>query len=135
MAIPPIPVRRQFKPTALSVKYDRSELHQQLGLVAQAIAPMSTRTLTQAGTIETTDDTVLCDATTAALAVTLPKANQAQWLQVSIKKIDASGHAVTITASGTDTIDGAATVSLGTQYKSRTIQSDGAGHWYVLASV
>jgi hypothetical protein len=39
---------------------------------------------------------------------------------------------VNITANGTDTIDGQATVSLTAQYQSITIISDGAGHWYII---
>ncbi len=135
----PIPARRQYLPKQFSREYNASEIHQQLGLLTQSIAPQITRTVTHASPtsalmVTTSDDTVLCDATDGAFAVTLPIAAQVQFLKVSVKKIDASGHAVTLTASGSDTIDGAATVSLGTQYKSRTIQSDGV-LWYVLASV
>ncbi len=137
--MPTIVARRPYTAGSLGAAYNRKEIRDQLNLLAQSISPMVTRTVTfnsPASALMATnqDDTILCDATDGAFAFLLPVAAQAQFLKVSIKKIDASGHAVTLTASGSDTIDGAATVSLGTQYKSRTVQSNGS-LWYVLASV
>ena len=48
-----------------------------------------------------------------------------------IKKIDASGNAVTIDGNGAETIDGAATQTLGAQYDSMTVFCDGTG-WHII---
>lgn len=75
--------------------------------------------------------TVLGDATSAAFAVTLPLAADVPGWTFRVKKMDASANAVTVTASGTDLIDGAGTFPLTVQYQSVTVQSDGAAWWVV----
>lgn len=88
---------------------------------------------TAAYTATATDHTVLCDATAAALTVTLPPAAVNKGKVLVVKKIDASLNAVTIDGHGTETIEGAATVALSTRWASRTVQSDGT-NWIILAS-
>lgn len=73
------------------------------------------------GTASATAGLILVDATAGAVAVTLPDAEASNYWRVTIKKIDPSANAVTITAAGTDLIDGAATKVLATQYASCTI--------------
>ena len=75
-----------------------------------------------------------CDATAGAFTVTLPPSGTSQDTLMTLKKVDASANAVTIAGAGTDLIDGAATKSLATQYKSYTIHCRKGG-WDVLASV
>lgn len=73
-------------------------------------------------------DAVLADATAGAFAVTSPPATAGA--QVRVKKVDASGNAVTFTpASGT--VDGAAGYALATQYQRASFISDGT-NWWVL---
>jgi hypothetical protein len=49
---------------------------------------------------------------------------------VVIVKTDSSAHAVTVSRAGTDTIQGATTQALSTQYKKLTLISGGSGAWY-----
>lgn len=75
--------------------------------------------------------TVLVDAVGANRTITLPTAASARWRKYTIKKIDATANTVTIDADAAETIDGAATFVLTTQYESVTIQSDGT-EWWIL---
>lgn len=56
------------------------------------------------------------DTTVASLIATLPLAKSYLGKKYVIKKTDNTTHTVTITASGTDTIDGLATQILTSQY-------------------
>lgn len=75
------------------------------------------------------DYTVLCDATSGAFTVNLPSTTSRTILV--IKKTDSSGNGITIDPSGSNTIDGAATKTLTTQWESVTIQAFGS-NWYIL---
>lgn len=77
----------------------------------------------------------LCDATSGAFAVTLPPANAAAGQMITVKKIDVSANAVTVTRAGTDTIDGATTYVLAAQYKSVTLLSNNGTQWFVIGVV
>lgn len=83
-------------------------------------------------TITNTSNMVyLVDATSGAVAITLPAASNTD-KTFTIKKIDSSTNAVTVTRAGSDTIDGATTYVLSVQYQSVTILADGSTSWYVL---
>ncbi len=73
------------------------------------------------------DEVIECDATSAAFTVTLPAAASSTGLKLYIKKIDASANAVTIDANASETIDGATTKALSSQYASYTIICNGSG--------
>lgn len=73
--------------------------------------------------------TVLADATSAAVTLTLPTAESALGRIYHVKKIDASANAVTLDGNGSETIDGAANKSTTTQYAGFTVQSDGTEWW------
>lgn len=77
------------------------------------------------------DRIINADATGGAFAVNLPAANSvpAGW-PVSIKKVDASGNAVTVNRAGADLIDGATTASLAAQFNSVNLRSDGVSAWW-----
>ena len=98
---------------------------------AQRFIRSALQTDTVAGAVTLTDayGTVLGDATGGAFAVTLPPAAELPGWTFRVKKVDASANAVTVTASGTDRIDGAATFPLAVQYQSVTVQSDGSAWW------
>jgi hypothetical protein len=89
---------------------------------------------TAAYTITDQDDVILGNASGGAFNVTLPSAIGRQGRIFTVKKTDSSGNAVTISTTGGQTIDGAASVSLGAQFSSRMLMSDGA-NWLVLASI
>jgi hypothetical protein len=76
--------------------------------------------------------TQLADATAGAFSINLPTAASASGLPpFNIKKIDASANAVTIDPNGAETIDGATTLVLNTQWQSAQLQSNGTA-WYLL---
>lgn len=92
------------------------------------IAP-NTVAVTAAYTVASGIDLVLVDATAGAVTVTLPSASTKR--RLTVKKTDASGNAVTLDGAGSETIDGATTHAMTTQYESATVQSDGASWWIV----
>jgi hypothetical protein len=91
------------------------------------------KTVTSAYTITTSDFTILANATSSALKVTLPPASTTGML-VFIKKIDGSPRAVTISRAGTDTIEGATTMSLLRKNQSLMLIAGGNGVWYIQSS-
>jgi hypothetical protein len=72
-----------------------------------------------------------CDATSAAFTVTLPAAT-GTGLVLRFKKTDSSANAVTISRAGSDTIDGATTKSLGTQYHVMEIIDRATNAWDIM---
>lgn len=96
---------------------------------AQQTSISTLTTLTSLTTLNNTHGYVLCDASGGAFTVTLPLASARK--KYHIKKIDSSVNAITISASGADTIEGTVSKSLAAQYKSYTIYSDGSTTWYI----
>ena len=74
-------------------------------------------------------DVIPCDATGGAFTVNLPAASGVVQ-SISIKKTDASVNAVTIDGNASETIDGATTRLLSTQYEAVTLWSNGT-NWLV----
>lgn len=74
-------------------------------------------------------DVIFCDATGGAFDVDLPDASVSAGVQIIVKKTDASGAAITIDPGGSDTIDGAASASLASQYDVIWIVCDG-NEWF-----
>jgi len=89
------------------------------------------RTITATASALASDYTILCDATSGAITVNLPAAATATGRVLNIKKIDASGNAVTIDPSGAELIDGAATLGTALQWDNYAIQCNGTA-WYVI---
>lgn len=77
------------------------------------------------------DYSIMADATTASLQVTLPNAIGITGRIYNIKKIDSTSNPVTIITSASQTIDGSGSVVLVTQNESVTVQSDGT-NWVIL---
>ncbi len=75
--------------------------------------------------------TILANATSGAFTVTLPSAEKATGKIITVKKIDVSANVVTIDGDASETIDGATTKSLSTQYDIFMMQSDGS-NWHIL---
>jgi parallel beta-helix repeat protein len=98
------------------------------GIVRNTATKTANYTLTQ------TDEVILADASSGAFTLTLPSAaSVGAGQEYTIKKIDGSTNAITIDPNGTETIDGAATYSLASQWKYVTIVSDGA-NWVITAN-
>lgn len=92
-------------------------------------APISTKSSNY--TMTTADGTILVDATSGNITVTLPTAASAVESIFTIKKKDVTFHTVTVDANGAELIDGAATYVLSTQYEAIKIQSDGSAWWII----
>lgn len=74
---------------------------------------------------------VRADATAGAFTVTLPLASENWKRTIGIIKTDSSSNAVTIGRTGSDTINGATTQTLATQYNRIVLKSDGSSSWDV----
>lgn len=74
---------------------------------------------------------ILVDATGGPITVTLPALLGMDGRLYSVKKTDASANAVTVDGNSSDTIDGAATSSLASQYDSITVVA-GPTEWNIL---
>lgn len=74
---------------------------------------------------------ILGDASGAAFDVDLPPAASAEGFSVRVKKVDASANAVTVVPDGAETIDGAGSYTLSSQYDVVTVVSDGTSWWIV----
>lgn len=92
-------------------------------------APISTKSSNY--TLTTADGTILVDATSGGITITLPSAASATESIFTIKKKDVTSNAVTVDASGAELIDGAVTYALNTQYEAIKIQSDGSAWWII----
>lgn len=80
------------------------------------------------------DKLILVDATSGAITISLLAAATAgTGFQVAIKKTDSSANAVTIDGNSSETIDGATTLALSSQYDVAVLTCDGTG-WYVTNS-
>ena len=88
-------------------------------------------TQTASYTVTGSDSVVLADASTTSLTITLPAAASFTGYRFSIKRIDGSANTVTIGRTGSDTIDGATSLTLDQQYTALTVVSNGSG-WYIL---
>ena len=92
-----------------------------LGSVQAAVAK------TGAYTAATNDYLVLCNASTAAFAVSLPTSPLTGEV-FKLKKTDSSSNACTLSGNGKN-IDGGTTVVLSTQYQFTTVEYDGTQWW------
>jgi hypothetical protein len=90
------------------------------------------RTVTVNTTLDDFYETVLVDATGGNVTITLPLAAASPFRKYNIKKIDATANTVTITGSGGETIDGAATQVIVTQYATLSPESDHISTWSIV---
>lgn len=87
-------------------------------------------TITAAKTTDGSEDIVLVDASGGAVTVTLGTPDF-EGESVFIKKTDSSANAVTVATEGSETIDGASTQSLASQYDKIKVVSDGTD-WFIV---
>ena len=80
-------------------------------------------------TMSWVDETILADASGGAITVTLPDPAAYPNYEVMIKKVDSSTNAVTVAPHGTETIDGASSLTLQNQNDAKRLRSDGT-NWY-----
>lgn len=82
-------------------------------------------------TLDNEDYTILVEASSGVVTITLPPAANHTNRIYNIKKIDNSINSVTIDGNASETIDGATTVNLTIQYESITLQCDGTEWWII----
>jgi hypothetical protein len=93
---------------------------------------VSKATYTAAAMVSTTVTVAECNATTAAFTLTLPPASASADQFYIIIKTDVAAHTVTVAASGSDTINGAATYTgLAAQWNVVRLYCDGT-QWLVV---
>lgn len=90
------------------------------------------RTVTVSTTLTMEDDTVLVDATAGPVTITLPLAAAVPFKEYNVKKIDATANGVIIDGNGAQTIDGALTQTIVTQYVTLSPQSDRVSAWWIV---
>jgi hypothetical protein len=102
---------------------------------------VKSRQVSSTTTLSLSDYVVLANASSAAFTITLPAvsstAGACNGMMLFIKKMDSSSNAVTIAASGTDTIEGNASVVLKKRYDSLQLvsnNSSGTHEWFILAA-
>lgn len=82
------------------------------------------------------DKLILCSASGAAFTVNLTAAaTLGDGFRVKLKKTDATANAVTIDGNASETIEGAATKALSTQYDCVTLVCDGSNWFYETSTV
>ena len=77
------------------------------------------------------DFTILCDATSNSITISLPVASSVSGHIYHIKKIDSSTNDVIIDAPGAETIDGSATAATNIQWTTISVQSNGS-NWFII---
>lgn len=85
------------------------------------------RTSTYTATIN--DRTITVNATSGAITINLPQASTATNVELFIIKTDSSANAVTVDGYSSETINGATTQALTTQYQKIVIVCDGSTWW------
>lgn len=95
--------------------------------------PIATRTITANDTMIDTDILVKGNAAGGNITYTLLTAAGREGRRIIVKKIDATDNLVTIDAAGTETLDGALTISLTQKNACREYISDGT-NWQLVAA-
>lgn len=88
-------------------------------------------TVTSNTTLGSTHGTVLCDASSGNITITLPAAVSNESKFYRIKKIDSSSNFITIDGYLAETIDGSTTVVLSSKYDSISIVCNGT-EWFII---
>lgn len=88
---------------------------------------------TTTDTISIMEGIILCDATGGAYTETLPSATDLNGKVITVIKIDSSANAVTLDGAGSETINGELTWTLGAQYDSIEVISNGI-NWIIKTS-
>jgi hypothetical protein len=92
---------------------------------------LATATKTTSYTIVGTDVVIFADATSGNVTITLPLAASFSGYSFFVKRIDNAANSCTIGRSGSDTIDGATSFVLDTQYFAVRLVSNGS-NWYII---
>jgi len=95
---------------------------------------VETKTIDYSISVDDSTKVIQGDASSGAITITLLAAATAgDGFEITVKKSDSSVNAVTVDGNGSETIDGAATVSLTQQYRSVTLRCDGS-NWHTVST-
>lgn len=114
----------------VQVYYDGADWHEtdaRPRLEPISVAGATTLTAAQMGSI------VRCGTGGGPYTVTLPATADAEGRQVLIQKVDSDANAITVATAGSETIDGAASVSLASQWDKAMLVADGNDGWIRVA--
>lgn len=92
---------------------------------------VATSTKTSGYTITGTDVVIFADATSGNVTITLPAAASFSGYNFYVKRIDGSSNTCSVARSGSDTIDGATSFLLDTQYFAVRVVSNGS-NWFII---
>ncbi len=92
---------------------------------------LATVTKISSYTITGTDVVIFADAASGNTTITLPLAASFSGYSFYVKRIDSSANTCVVGRSGSDTLDGATTFSLDSQYFSVRVISNGS-NWYII---
>lgn len=123
---------RQLVPGVDLTSYNLGTASLRWAQIASGGVITNLRNKTTTYTADAQDHTITCDATGGTFTVTLPAAASHTGRIYVIKKTTAA-NTVTIDANASETIDGATTVDLTTQYSGKVIQCDGT-NWHIIGS-
>jgi hypothetical protein len=88
--------------------------------------------VTKTGDYTAENETIIIgDATSGSITITLPPVDEVTGIIYHVKKVDNSVNTITIDANSSETIDGATTQVISTQYDSIHIVSDGTD-WHII---
>lgn len=87
------------------------------------------RSRTASGTLDEEEYHARVNATSGAITITVPPAATRDGREILITKIDSSANAVTIARSGSDTFNGATSVTLSNQWDRAKLISNGNANW------
>lgn len=96
-----------------------------------SLQPHAIAAKTAAYTATSADEILTGDATGGAFSITLPTAVGISGRTYTIKRLNSGANAVTVATTGGQTIDGASTVTLTTQWQTLRVVSDGA-NWLAI---
>ena len=92
------------------------------------------RSVTASGNVVCGDYLIIADATAGAITMTLPPAALVPGRIYTFKRINAGANAVVVDGYGSETIDGALTQTLGSQWSGVTIMSNGTAWFKIIAN-
>lgn len=126
--------RAPYTAVVAPAAYDAGDIYRERQRTQRAMPTPFVQAVSANLTLTAQDDSgwFLVDATAAAVTLTLPLASAAPAMTVTVKKTDSSAHTVTVARSGTNTIDGAASVVISAQYGAIVLRSDGSAAWDLL---
>lgn len=104
------------------------------GTAYHALETNAVTSSTASATLAASVSFVKADSTGGAVTLTLPTAASYTGRHLTVKRINGGGNNVILDGASSETIDGALTKTLASQYSSATILSDGTG-WHVTASI